>query len=65
MFAPFLERMAASVPYYKGLIVRGNPRWPHVTKWFEAMEERESFSGAGPYLLSSPCCFGTWKGVMA
>ena len=26
MFAPFLERMAASVPYYKGLLVRGNDR---------------------------------------
>ena len=23
MFAPFLERMAASLPYYKGFIVRG------------------------------------------
>jgi glutathione S-transferase len=45
MFAPFLERMAASVPYYKGLLVRGNPKWPHVNKWFEAMEERESFQG--------------------
>ena len=45
MFAPFLERMAASVPYYKGLVVRGNERWPHVTRWFDAMETRESFRG--------------------
>jgi hypothetical protein len=34
MYAPFLERIAASVPYYKGLPIRGNPKWPHVEKWF-------------------------------
>uniref|UniRef100_A0A6U2EXV2 GST N-terminal domain-containing protein n=1 Tax=Hemiselmis andersenii TaxID=464988 RepID=A0A6U2EXV2_HEMAN len=45
MFAPFLERMVASVPYFKGLLIRNNPRWPHVTMWFEAMEQREAFSG--------------------
>ena len=43
MFAPFLERMAASVPYYKGLAVRGNGRWPHLQRWFAAMETRDSF----------------------
>ena len=37
-FAPFLERMAASVPYYKGLALRGNPTWPHLQRWFEAMD---------------------------
>jgi glutathione S-transferase len=26
MFAPFLERMAASLPYYKGLLVRGQAK---------------------------------------
>jgi len=43
MFAPFLERMAASVLYYKGLPVRTNGDWPHVRAWFEAMEARPSF----------------------
>ena len=43
MFAPFLERMAASVPYYKGLIVRNNAEWPHVERWFDAMEQLDSF----------------------
>ena len=45
MFAPFLERMAASVPYYKGLVIRDPARWPHVELWFKAMEERDSFKG--------------------
>jgi glutathione S-transferase len=43
MFAPFLERMAASVPYYKGIVVRNNPEWPSVRRWFDAMEELPSY----------------------
>ena len=38
MFAPFLERMAASLPYYKGLVVRRNPALPNLERWFRAME---------------------------
>eukprot|EP00467_Chlorarachnion_reptans_P001607 CAMPEP_0114520924 /NCGR_PEP_ID=MMETSP0109-20121206/19894_1 /TAXON_ID=29199 /ORGANISM="Chlorarachnion reptans, Strain CCCM449" /LENGTH=557 /DNA_ID=CAMNT_0001701959 /DNA_START=122 /DNA_END=1795 /DNA_ORIENTATION=+ len=45
MFAPFLERMAASLPYYKGLVFRGNERWGNINRWFEAMEKRPSFQG--------------------
>ncbi|KAL1499845.1 hypothetical protein AB1Y20_012529 [Prymnesium parvum] len=43
MFAPFLERMAASVLYYKGIPIRRNPKWPHVEQWFLAMEARPSY----------------------
>ncbi|CAM9617532.1 unnamed protein product [Chrysoparadoxa australica] len=43
MYAPFLERMAASLPYYKGLKVEGNERWPAVNRWFEEMFTREDF----------------------
>ena len=42
-FAPFLERMAASLPYYKGFVVRNNPEYPHVERWFTAMEARPSY----------------------
>ena len=45
MYAPFLERMAASLPYYKGLPIRGNPKWPHVELWFQAMSARDSWKG--------------------
>lgn len=45
MFAPFLERMAASLPYYKGLLIRNNPKWRHVNAWFDAMEAREEYKG--------------------
>ena len=42
-FAPFLERMAASLPYYKGLPLRRNEAWPHIEAWFVAMESRPSY----------------------
>ena len=42
-FAPFLERMAASLPYYKGFEVRRNAAWPCLDAWFAAMEARPSY----------------------
>ena len=44
-FAPFLERIAASIFYYKDFRVRGDGRWPNVEKWFDAMESRPSYAG--------------------
>ena len=44
MFTPFLERMAASLPYYKGFEVRCN-RYPHLLKWYEAMDSRPAYQG--------------------
>lgn len=43
MFAPFLERMAASLAYYKGLTLRRNDNWPRIEEWFLAMESRPSY----------------------
>ena len=45
MFAPFLERMAASLPYYKALPIRRQARWPAVDGWFCGMERRPSYRG--------------------
>lgn len=47
-FAPFLERMAASLVFYKGFQIRfppghGTPEFPHINKWFDAMEQCESY----------------------
>jgi len=44
VFVPFLERMAASVLYYKGLRIRSG-RWPALARWFEAMESRSTYRG--------------------
>ncbi len=43
IFVPFMERMAASLCFYKGFRMRGSPQFPHVERWFSAMETRESF----------------------
>ncbi|KAJ8609613.1 hypothetical protein CTAYLR_006273 [Chrysophaeum taylorii] len=55
MYAPFLERMAASLAYFKGWVARGarettgDPdldawqRYPKLNAWFDAMETRPAY----------------------
>jgi glutathione S-transferase len=47
MYASFLERMAASLLYYKGFQMRVVPGtrtdYPAVNRWFDAMETLESY----------------------
>ncbi|EIE23653.1 glutathione S-transferase [Coccomyxa subellipsoidea C-169] len=45
VFSPFLERIAASILYYKGLTVRGDGRWKNLERWFESMEARPAYIG--------------------
>lgn len=45
IFAPFLERMVASLLYYKGYRMRNKSKWPHLERWFKAMEERPTYMG--------------------
>ncbi|KAG2493053.1 hypothetical protein HYH03_008716 [Edaphochlamys debaryana] len=44
-FAPMLERINASLAYYKGAYIRGRGRWPAVERWFDAMESRPTYMG--------------------
>lgn len=49
MYAPFLERMAASLLYYKAFMVRYPNHlaetcpYPNINRWFQAMESLESY----------------------
>ncbi len=43
VFVPFLERMAASLAYYKGLQLR--QRHPGIGRWLAALEQRPSYLG--------------------
>ena len=45
IFAPFLERMAGSLAFYKGFQMRNSPAYPNLERWFRAMETRDSFRG--------------------
>jgi len=48
MFAPFLERMAASMIFFKGFQIRvpkgAKTDYPAINKWFDAMETLESYT---------------------
>ena len=43
-FAPFLERIAASLLYYKAFRVRGGGAFPRLDAWFAAMASRPTFA---------------------
>merc|ERR1719401_701208 len=42
-YVSHVERMAASVPYWKGEQIRGCGKYPNVDRWFEAFETRPSY----------------------
>jgi glutathione S-transferase len=43
VFTPYVERMSASLYYYKGYNLRKEN--PHLGAWFDAMETRETYRG--------------------
>lgn len=45
IFAPFLERMNASLFYYKGFTLRHQHNFPKIYQWFNAMEQRSTYLG--------------------
>lgn len=42
-YVTHVERMVASVLYWKGLKLRENPRFPHLERWLSAFEQRPSY----------------------
>eukprot|EP00632_Arachnochrysis_sp_CCMP2950_P006847 CAMPEP_0185717042 /NCGR_PEP_ID=MMETSP1164-20130828/44046_1 /TAXON_ID=1104430 /ORGANISM="Chrysoreinhardia sp, Strain CCMP2950" /LENGTH=462 /DNA_ID=CAMNT_0028384679 /DNA_START=68 /DNA_END=1456 /DNA_ORIENTATION=- len=42
-YVSHVERMAASVAYWKGRVVRDSAKFPHVDAWFRALEARPSY----------------------
>lgn len=45
IFAPYLERMNASLFYYKGFVLRDEKKFPKIYQWFKAMESRSTYLG--------------------
>jgi glutathione S-transferase len=43
VFVPYVERMAASLAYYKGYLLRR--RYPAIDRWFAALEQRPTYLG--------------------
>ena len=44
-FVPYVERMNASLFYYKGFLLRDSVRFPNISKWFDGLETRETYKG--------------------
>ena len=45
VFTPYVERMNASLYYYKGYLMRDPAANPGLSDWFTAMEGRETYRG--------------------
>lgn len=45
VFTPYIERMSASLFYYKGYTLRDPEKRPRISRWFDAMETRETYPG--------------------
>lgn len=43
MYSPHLDRLAANLPVYRGYHIKGNPRYPRINAWFEALNQRPAY----------------------
>lgn len=43
MYAPHLDRLAASLPVYRNCHIKGNPRFPNLNDWFVPLNERPAY----------------------
>ncbi|BAZ50607.1 glutathione S-transferase-like protein [Nostoc sp. NIES-4103] len=42
-YSPHLDRLAANLPVYRGYHLKGNPRYPRINAWFEALNQRPAY----------------------
>jgi glutathione S-transferase len=42
-YSPHLDRLAANLPVYRGYDLKGNPRYPRINAWFEALKQRPAY----------------------
>ena len=45
VFVPYLERMNATLFYYKGFQLRDSSNFPFISEWFDALETRDVYRG--------------------
>lgn len=43
MYAPHLDRLAVSLPVYRNYHIKGSPRFPRLTAWLDALNERPAY----------------------
>ncbi|MCG6138414.1 MAG: glutathione S-transferase family protein [Nostoc sp. LLA-1] len=42
-YSPHLDRLAANLPVYRGYHIKGNPRFPRINAWFDALNQRPAY----------------------
>ena len=45
VFVPYVERMNASLFFYKGFLLRDAKLFPNLSRWFDALETRSTYRG--------------------
>ena len=45
VFVPYVERMSASLFYYKGFVLRDSKVFPNIAAWFSGLEQRQTYLG--------------------
>ena len=45
VFVPYVERMSASLFYYKGFVLRDSEVFPNISAWFSGLEQRQTYLG--------------------
>ncbi|OUL26331.1 glutathione S-transferase family protein [Nostoc sp. 106C] len=43
LYSPHLDRLAANLPVYRRYHIKGNPRYPRINAWFEALNQRPAY----------------------
>ncbi|MCP6762118.1 MAG: glutathione S-transferase family protein [Fischerella sp. CENA71] len=43
MYSPHLDRLAANLPVYRGYHIKGNPHFPRINAWFEALNQHPAY----------------------
>ncbi|MBW4444624.1 MAG: glutathione S-transferase N-terminal domain-containing protein [Plectolyngbya sp. WJT66-NPBG17] len=43
MYSPHLDLLAANLPVYRNYPIKGNPRFPRINAWFEALNQRPAY----------------------
>ncbi|MBV9388908.1 MAG: glutathione S-transferase N-terminal domain-containing protein [Chroococcidiopsidaceae cyanobacterium CP_BM_ER_R8_30] len=43
MYSPHLDRLAANLPVYRNYHIKGNPRFPRLNAWFEALNQHPAY----------------------
>jgi glutathione S-transferase len=43
MYSPHLDRLAANLPVYRNYTIKGNPRFPRINAWFDALKHHPAY----------------------